>query len=192
METTPIQPLEMTADLCDYVRATAFDMARKRCPPSVNPEDVAQECVLKLIAKPPKFDPSRGAKPKTLLYTCVVRIVSDYLQDERKEGQNCIVDANFTANDPNRPEDQRGPLDREENRRVALRTRRGTKVDILQFIDSEESRRMCELFLECKGNVSEVGRRLGLSEATIRSRLKMLAKKLRAAGFDPFPTENTT
>lgn len=58
--------------------------------------------------------------------------------------------------------------------------------DLFQFIDNEDSRALCKLYIKCKGNVSETARRLGVTEGAVRYRLKMLAPKLRAAGFDPF------
>jgi len=57
--------------------------------------------------------------------------------------------------------------------------------DIFDFIDNEDSRALCRLYIECAGNMSKTARLLGIHESTVRYRLKMLAPKLRAAGFDP-------
>ncbi len=83
--------------------------------------------------------------------------------------------------------DEAVPRNGPSERRPADYSRKGlTTDDILQYIDSEESRALCRLVIECKGNMSEAARRLGVSEGKVRYRLKMLAPKLLAAGFQPF------
>ncbi len=65
--------LELTPDLLDYARRVAFKEAQKRCRPGVDHDDAAQQALLHLIAKPPVWDPARGAKPKSLVYTVIQR-----------------------------------------------------------------------------------------------------------------------
>jgi hypothetical protein len=76
-----------------------------------------------------------------------------------------------------------------ERHRKNLVTEDRTSEDIFEFIDNEGSRELCRLFIECEGNVSEVARRMDLSEGAIRYRLQVLKPKLVAAGFNPFSTE---
>lgn len=71
------------------------------------------------------------------------------------------------------------------NRRVALFDKSSATDDVLQFVDNRETQALCRLVIECGGNVSEAARRLGVSEGTVRYRLRLLAPKLRAAGFHP-------
>jgi len=65
MNPTSKRELELTGDLLEYVKA-AYKVAKKRCPKHVSPKDVAQETLLHLIARPPKYDPTNGASEKTL------------------------------------------------------------------------------------------------------------------------------
>lgn len=180
--------LELTPDLLDYARRVALQVAAKHCGPRVILDDAAQVALLHLMASPPKYDPARGASPKTLVYTIVQRAVIKFAAREAiKVGrfkalpQSTDADDNVEAGvyaDDRRP----GPA---SNRSVDLTKSRWTMDDMLEFIDNESSRALCRLVIECDGNVSEVGRRLRLTEGAVRNRLRMLAPKLRAAGFDP-------
>jgi RNA polymerase sigma factor (sigma-70 family) len=205
--------LELTPDLLEYAKAIAIKEAQKHCPGFVKYADVAQEVALKLICKPPKYDPLKGASAKTLIYTIVQRNVLKYVGRERrnagrfnqvfeqkpafrepKEGKLIEPVAGTTsararmiyledlqaADDAVRFEQpaERHPRD--------FRTKSVTIDDILEFVDSEESRSLCRLVIDCNGNVSEAARRLDVSEGTVRYRLKLLAPKLIAAGFNPF------
>ena len=151
---------------------------------------MVQEAILELLRRPPKYDSSRGASPRTLIYTIVQRAVMKYgtrqaRQDRRyrqpsdtvvlSEGlADCTVD--------------RTPMMEltTERRTAALTGSRWNLDDILMYVDNEESRSLCRLVIECDGNISAAARRLGLSEGTVRYRLKLLGPKLIAAGFDPF------
>jgi RNA polymerase sigma factor (sigma-70 family) len=184
--------LELTPDLLEYAKAVALKEAQKRCPRYVDFDDVIQFAMLQLIRRPPKFDPSRGASPKTLIYTIVHRAVIKYAKIEAK--QACRFRQSPESVGASRDGERNEPADhRISERRTAELSRSGWSMDdILQFIDNEDSRALCRLVIECGGNLSEAARRLGLSEGTVRYRLKLLGPKLLAAGFDPFLTGDMT
>ena len=197
------QELELTPDLLEYAKAVAIKEAPKYCrsrlarptgPPSDLDEkpwaDVVQEATLQLIRRPPKYDPSRGADVKTLIYTIVQRAVIKFANRERKRARRFKpfpTPPEGAREAPTGPTDDQvqmhqrltgtGPTDHASLREVV--------EDMLRFIDNEESRAMCWMVIQCDGNYSEVARRMKLSEGTVRYRLKMLKPKLRAAGFKP-------
>lgn len=177
----PAPPL--TADLLAFARAVALQEARQLCPNHVDFGDAAQEALLHLLSRPPKVDPTRGAA-KTLIHTIVRRAVLKYVERERR--RTCRFSQ---APEPVQTGEQdKAPdlLGQVTDWRCKPLTKGRTTDGILEFIDNEESRALCLLYLDCEGNVSEVARRLGVSEGTVRYRLKLLAPKLRAAGFEPF------
>ncbi|MFO0784704.1 MAG: sigma-70 family RNA polymerase sigma factor [Phycisphaerales bacterium] len=187
---SPIE-LELTPDLLDYARRVALKEAPKHCGPRVSHDDAAHEAVLHLMSSPPKFDPTRGASPKTLIYTIVQRAVIKFatreaikvgrfkaLPESAAEGEK--ITAGVYADDP-RPGVG-------GNRTVELSKSAWTADDVLEFIDNEDSRALCRLVIDCGGNVSETARRLKLTEGAVRQRLRVLAPKLLAAGFDPYLT----
>lgn len=183
------QELELTPDLLAFARSVALKEAKKCCPKYVDFGDAAQEAVLHLMSKPPKYDPAKGAAT-TLIHTIVQRAVLKYAQRERRQANRFMQ-----APEPVQADEQDEKpdlLDQDEDRRVELQKKRWTTDDVLEFIDNEESRALCQLFIECQCNMSEVARRMGLSEGTVRYRLKLLAPKLLAAGFDPFRKEGST
>ncbi|HPD31094.1 MAG TPA: sigma-70 family RNA polymerase sigma factor [Phycisphaerae bacterium] len=185
------QELKLTPDLLEYARAVALKEAPKHCGSRISYDDVVQEAILHLLSRPPKFDPSRGASEKTLIYTIVQRAVIKYAERERKHVS------------PLRPFDEpadessgalAGPTEDQMRTHRRLTGKGPTKHATLQavvdemliYIDNEESRALCRLFIECDGNTSATARRMGMTEGAIRYRLKMLAPKLLAAGFNPF------
>ncbi|HOD83929.1 MAG: RNA polymerase sigma factor [Planctomycetes bacterium ADurb.Bin126] len=200
--TSEPQELKLTPDLLDYAKAVALKEAPKHCKPRLaRPRgaksdlderpwaDVVQEAILQLLRRPPKFDPARGASPKTLIYTIVQRAVIKYgtrqaKHDERyRQPPDTVVLSEGLADEA---VDETPTMELiTENRAAALTRSRWPLDDILQFIDNEDSRALCRLVIECDGNVSEAARRLKLSEGTVRYRLKLLEPKLRAAGFGP-------
>jgi len=141
MNPTSKRELELTGDLLEYAQATALQLAKKRCPKHVSLNDVAQEALLHLIARPPKYDPTKGASEKTLLYTALSCFVSKCLERERRQ-----VDRFEAASQE--PEDHRN-----EEPRATL-----TLDHILRFIDCPESRALCRCYVECGGNKSMVAR----------------------------------
>ncbi len=56
--------LELTPDLLDYARKKGIEIAKGFRNPRIDPEDAAQHALLHLIAKPPRWDPARGATRK--------------------------------------------------------------------------------------------------------------------------------
>ncbi|MBU0639068.1 MAG: hypothetical protein KKB50_09405 [Planctomycetes bacterium] len=211
------QELKLTPDLLEYAKAVALNEARKRCPKHVDFGDVVGESLLHLMSKPPRYDPARGASPKTLIYTIVQRAVLKYVARQCREARRLPqfpepVPTPGKADDRAEPEavtkvvrermielteakapDERGASDELRVKRTAEFTTTGwTTDDVLQYIDNEESRTLCRLFIEYNGNRSAVARRLGLTEGAVRHRLKMLAPKLLAAGFNPFSGGGTT
>lgn len=182
---SPVE-LELTPDLLDYARRAAFKEAQKRCRPGVDHDDAAQQALLHLIAKPPVWDPARGAKPKSLVYTVIQRAVMKFAVRERKTVRKFqplrpASDARQTARDGVYPD----PHGKEiaHNRTVGLSQSFWTKENVLDFIDNETSRETCRVIMESGGNVSEAARRLGRSESAIRSRIDVLLPKLLATGF---------
>ncbi|GIX05030.1 MAG: hypothetical protein KatS3mg114_0899 [Planctomycetaceae bacterium] len=183
------QELELTPDLLAYARAVALKEAKRCCPKHVDFGDAVQEALLHLISKPPKVDPAKGTA-KTLIHTIVQRAVLKYLERQRRQARRLMQ-----APEPVKTDEQdESPdlLEQGEDRRRELLTKRWTTDDVLEFIDNEESRALCRLFIDCQGNMSEVARRMGVSEGTVRYRLKLLAPKLIAAGFNPFTREGST
>lgn len=71
--------LELTPELIEYANSIALHEAEKRCPKYVDYGDVAQEVLLHLVSKPPKYDPTKGASAKTLIHTIVQRGVLKYV-----------------------------------------------------------------------------------------------------------------
>lgn len=205
------QELKLTPDLLEYAKAVALSVVRERCPKYVDFGDVVQDALLHLMSKPPRYDPARGASPKTLIYTIVQRAVLKYVARECKRGKRSMpfpepVPASGKVDD-RAESDAVAKVVRERMIEVTEAKARGdgdagaeprmqrtaeftttgwTTEDVLQYIDNEESRTLCRLFIEYNGNRSAVARRLGLTEGAVRHRLKMLAPKLLAAGFDPF------
>lgn len=187
--TTSPHELELTPDLLDYAKAVALTEARKRCPQHVDFDDVVQDALLHLMSKPPRYDPSRGASVKTLIYTVVQRAVMKFVAREvRHAGRHKQVVTPQTGDDDDREAalEAFSLKEQVERRRKQLLIVDRTSEDIFDFIDNQESRTLCRLFIEFNGNRSAVAHRLGLTEGAVRHRLKMLAPKLRAAGFDPF------
>lgn len=188
MDTSP-QPIELTDELLEYARAVALKEAPKHCGPGVSFDEAAQQAVLQLIRKPPKYDPSRGASVKTLIYTIAQRAVIKFATREHKKltrtfGQYPGQENEAAPIDPT--EEQVGKYQQVTGAGPTKHAALSAAVEhMLRFIDNEDSRTLCLLVLECKGNYSEVARRLGVVEGTIRRRLKVLQPKLRAAGFKP-------
>lgn len=178
--------IEITPDLIDYARKSAYKEAKKRFHDVAKRKDAAQSAVLHLMSRPPKYDPTKGAAVKTLIYTVVQRHVQKYVGREFRHGKRFMQPEPVNKNDQ---DDAFDPLDHAENRRVKLQTKGWTTDDILEFIDNEDSRALCRLVIECGGNLSETARRLSITEGTVRYRLRMLAPKLLARGFNPFNKE---
>ena len=184
MDSSP-RELKLTSELLEYAKAVAITEAKNLCSQPADCDNLVQEALMHLHRKPPKFDPSKGANEKTLIYTVVHYAVIKASQREARHAQRF---KQFPE-----PVEGEDPVETQisENHRVELIKSRYSMDDILEFIDNEESRALCRLAIECDCNLTEVARRMKLSEGTIRYRLKMLGPKLRAAGFDPFKTRGT-
>jgi RNA polymerase sigma factor (sigma-70 family) len=184
------QEVKLTPDLIEYAKAVALKVAPKYCGPRIDYDDVVQEAILHLLRRPPKFDPSRGAKVKTFIYTIVERAVMRYAEREHRYAAP-LRRFKEPAEDSELPF---GPTEEQMQTHRRLTGKGATKheglastVDeMLRYIDSEESRALCRLVLECEGNLSKAAERMKLSEGTVRYRLKLLGPKLRQAGFNPF------
>jgi RNA polymerase sigma factor (sigma-70 family) len=183
------QELELTPDLLAFAKAVALQEAQKHCPKYVDFDDVVQEALLHLMSKPPKVDPAKGTA-KTLIHTIVQRAVLKYVKREERHADRFMQAPEPVTTDEQ--DEQTDLFDQDKDRRVELQKKRWTTDDVLEFIDNEESRELCRLVIECQGNLSEAARRLGLAEGTVRYRLKLLAPKLLAVGFDPFRKEGST
>jgi RNA polymerase sigma factor (sigma-70 family) len=200
MEPSP-QELKLTPDLLEYARAVALKEAPKYCkcrlarPTGSKSKldeqpwaDVVQQAILELLRRPPKYDPTRGASPKTLIYTIVQRAVMKAAERESRQADRFRQFPQSVECDDEEPAEQQIS----EKRTVELTRSRWNLDDILKYIDNEESRDLCRLVIECGGNISEAARRLNLSEGTVRYRLRLLEPKLIAAGFDPFSQGGVT
>jgi len=182
--------MELTPELLEYAKAVALKLARKYCIPRIRYDDVVQHAMLHLLHRPPKYDPSRGAKPKTLINIVVQRAVMKFTQREKKHDRRYTQSPEFfdvPAGQDGDTGERTRKIDMIADRRPGMFPGdRWTLDDILLYIDSEESRAMCRVVVECDGNMSKAARRLKLSEGTVRYRLKLLGPKMRAAGFEPF------
>ena len=193
--TTSPHELELTPDLLEYAKAVALIEAEKRCPRHVDFDDVVQDALLHLMSKPPRFDRSRGASVKTLIYTVVQRAVMKFVAREvRHASRHKQVVTPQTGDDDDREAALEALTLNEqvERRRKQLVVEDQASEDIFDFIDNEDSRALCRLYIECAGNMSKTARLLGIHESTVRYRLRMRAPKLRAAGFDPRPSGERT
>ena len=225
--------IELTPDLLEFATAVARDVAKEILHPGlrhpgVRYNDVVQEALLHLMSKPPKFDPTRGASERTLIYTAVYYAVLKAAGREGKQlaryrphrgvtdggerqevldcdqDDECIRSIEKDAAVTVRPQDHLDVGDRRVAQRKCdrgIQRHRGSPDlfdEMLEFIDNEESRALCKLFIECDGNISEAARRLDSPEAAnlcgfkkpptegaIRYRLKVLGPKMLEAGFDP-------
>lgn len=167
---TDPESLVLTTELLEIARKATLIDARKRCPQFVDPEDVWQSVCLDLIRTPPKYDPSRKASKATLLKIVCSRAVSKYVakakRDARRFQQVEVPERESLSN-----------------------IQPSESIDIFRYIESDETRRLCQLLMECDCNMSEVARRMGISEGSVRYRLKLIAPRLKAAGIDPFKQE---
>lgn len=191
MADSPTQEVELTPDLLEFAQRAATKEASMRCRPGISLQDAVQEAMLELLRRPIKFDPSRGAKLETLIYTIVQRAVMKFAMRESKSLARLgpLPDAAGDVAEPalSTASDTR-TRSLSANRAAQLTGSKWTKDDLFDFIDNEESRAFCQMLLECGGNRSEVARRLSISEGAVRDRIRVLAPKLLAAGFHPFST----
>ncbi|MCL2645596.1 MAG: sigma-70 family RNA polymerase sigma factor [Phycisphaerales bacterium] len=172
----------LSPELLEYARAVALQAAQKYCPEHVDYDDVVQETIVRLLRKPPKYDPTQGASEKTFIYKVVQRAVMKVTEQEAKQARRF---QQFPE-----PMDGKEPVEHlvTKNRSKELTRSRWSLDDILEYISDEESKVLCRLVIECKGNLSETARRLGMSEGSVRRELRLLAPGLLRAGFDPFST----
>jgi len=182
--------LELTPDRLDYARRVALKGAPKHCGARVSYDDVAHDAVMHLMSSPPEFDPSRGAKPETLIYTIIHRAVIKYATREAAKVRRFRSFSTPSGGSPTVADGRTEKQVRSHQRLTGAGPTAQEAVDaavgeMLRFINNEDSRALCRLFIECDGNRSEVARRLNLTEGAVRNRLKVLAPKLMAAGFDP-------
>ncbi len=73
---------QITDQLLEFTRTCALQEAGRHGSAWVDCQDVVQQVMLGLLAKPPKYDPSKGASEKTLIHTVVRRIVPKYVARE--------------------------------------------------------------------------------------------------------------
>ncbi len=102
------------------------------------------------------------------MHVVVQRLVGKYLASLKKIGKKPVFDADLHGG---------AYLNAEP---------KFDQPSFMDYIVDEEIRHMCLLMMEHDSNVSEVARCLGVTEGTIRHRLKTLRERLRVVGFDPF------
>ena len=168
MESSNPNGIELTDDLIDYIEATTVKVASRVLPKHIDLADVKQHILLHVVRQPPKFDPTKNVDVKTLLHLFVKCRVLNYAASLKRLGNEAAFDSDIHGN---------AYRDAEPNI---------DQPSFMDYIVDDEIRRMCLLMMEHDANVSEVARSLGVTEGTIRHRLKSLRGKLRAAGFDPF------
>ena len=166
--------ITLTDDLLEYAKAVALKMAKRFRLPREVYDDAVQEAHHELHRRPVRFDPAKGGSEKTLIYTVVERAVLKFVKDENE------TTTRFEPTDAQEIQEQAEEWETGERRET------WTLGEILQYIDNDDNRALCELVVQCKGNISEAARQLGLTEGTVRKRLRVLGPKLLAAGFDPF------
>ena len=179
--------IQITEELAEFIHEQALVAATWRCPEHVDPHDVAQEVAFTLIRKPPRFDPNGKAKLETFLKSCIRNRVHSAI---RKEGRFSLRQAQLIEDKQRDEEDVkknvRWPSLHNGERPFQKDIKEFTPEDVFRYIDCDSSRALCMLYLECKANMSEVARRMGVSEGTIRYRLKRLSPILLQAGLKPF------
>ena len=179
--------IQITEELAEFIHKQALVAATWRFPEHVDPHDVAQEVAFTLIRRPPRFDPEGKAKLETFLKSCIRNRVQSAL---RKVGRFSLRHAQVVEDEQRDEEDVkkhvRSPSLHNGERPFQQDIKEFTAEDVFRHIDCDSSRALCVLYLECKANMSEVARHMGVSEGTIRYRLKKLAPKLLKAGLKPF------
>ena len=168
MEPSKPTEIELMDDLIDYIRRSTIQVALKQLPKHIELDDVVQHVLLRIVSRPPKFDPSRSASIKTLLYVIVHRQVGKYLASKKRYGRKSAFDLDLHGG------------------AYRVGEPKFDQPSFMDYIVDDVIRRMCLLMMEHDSNVSEVARCLGVAEGTIRYRLTLLRSKLQAAGFDPF------
>lgn len=179
--------IQITEKLAEFIHEQALIAATWRCPEYIDPNDVAQAVAFVLIRRPPRFDPNGKANVETFLKSCIRNRVHSAI---RKEGRFSLRQAQVIE-DKQRDEedvkkDVRSPSLHNGERPFQQDIKEFTPEDVFRYIDCDSSRALCILYLECKANMSEVARRMGVSEGTIRYRLKRLAPILLQADLKPF------
>ncbi len=152
----------------------AAEFVRRYGPRSVDPQEVAQAAKFQLFCNPPKFDSAKGTR-EALIKTIVQRAALKHSARAKRHASR------FKQWPEPKPSGKGLRLDPPEVQEPELPTLDG----ILEYIEDEPSRALCRQFVECDGNVSEVARRMKVSEGTIRYRIKVLGPRLLAAGYTP-------
>lgn len=160
------RPLVLTDELIEVGKKATYFEIRRQCPKLVDPDEAWQDICLKLVSQPQIYDASRGASEATFLKLIVSRAVSKFAEKAKRHHKRFQL---MEIEDQEAPREE--PLDE--------------KIDLMRYIDSEETRRFVELLMECNLNKSEVGRRLNWPESKVRYRFDLLKPRLLAAGFDP-------
>ena len=168
MDSSDPKAIELTDDLIDYIEAVTAKVGSMAIPKHIDLADVKQHVLCQLVNSPPKFDSSKGTNVKSFLYFVVQRQVWKYARSLKRLGQEPSFDADLHGH----------------SYRVAEPN--FDQPSFMDYIVDDEIRRMCLLMMEHDSNASEVARSMGVTEGTIRHRLKSLRGKLRAANFDPF------
>jgi RNA polymerase sigma factor (sigma-70 family) len=189
--TSPAQEgLQLTPDLLEYAKAVALIEAQKHCGRRLHYDDAIQEAEMALWKSASRYNPARGASVKTFIYTIVQRAVIKFATREGRKVRRLKVFPKppRASDETGADEDAQLPL---PHRIADERAREWayTLDDILRYIDCEESRALCRLVVECKGSTRAAARHMGVVEGTVRYRLRLLAPRLIAAGFNPFKRE---
>ncbi len=168
MESSTPHEIILTDEHLTFIRKTVLANA-KRLAKYIDRDDLLQHVTHHAIREAQKFNATRGASFTTFLFLVVRTGMSKYLTRER---ERCEIAQPY-----------KGDVHDEIVRPKPLAFESPSFMD---YIDDDETRKMCFLMMEHDNNQSEVARCMNVTEGTIRYRLDLLRGKLRAAGFDPF------
>lgn len=185
--------LVLTLDLIEYAKAASLKTAKRCCGPRIVYDVAVGQALLHLLGELPKYDPSKGAAPKTWIHMVVTRAVVKYAEREQKKLDRMRSFSRPAEEQSGPTEQQEAALGRWHGRWPADHDAAAVRVEeALDLIDNEESRRMCRLLIEHDGNRSAVARAMKIDEGTVRYRIdRILRPRLLAMGFDLFGEGDT-
>ncbi|MEX2245100.1 MAG: sigma-70 family RNA polymerase sigma factor [Dehalococcoidia bacterium] len=172
--------------LSDWEITTAHDAVRRflstRRELRDEHDDLVQECLLHWLRRRERYDPRRGASPKTFMKRVLDRKLLD-LEDERRAAKRgggareLSLDAEMDGSSLNLGDQLADPGDSEERRllRMALSTA-GARLN----------RRQRAIVRRLPGSRLEIARGLGITRSTLYEELRRIRDIYRDEGLDAF------
>ena len=153
------------------VLATVFRFLGPRFRPEI--EDIAQDVFLKVFRAIDRFDPARGVKFTTWVYTFVRNHCFDVLK-KRRVATTSLTDGQDEESQREVPDDSDlGPTRSAENREL------GQKIE-QALLALGEDQRMAFVLREYEGlDYGAIAQVMGVSEGTVKSRLHRAKESLR-------------